>query len=297
MLATVYEQWDIVDYYLDCHFDKKIQLDISQLNRLGEPVTHTLIRKICLYKSDVAKESHSPEKISESLEKIKQLLLRFLKHEDIGSVIGAIGSNGSTLLMLSTLVNDIELTTAMLETLKQTGKLSEMIDFQFDTEENASLRGTFPLYDATLKNNHEMCKLLTSYGANIHLVAKSSGVNTIFAAVQLNRREIVELLYNVDKERREANPDGRPGILNQMLEDGSTLLSIAAREGHNDMIQYLLSHSVQINVPGAIPPVILAANRGHFETVQLLVESGADIELKHPSNNIVAAYIAIKPGK
>ena len=296
ILSVAYEHWDIVDFYANLHFDKKIKLDIARVNRLGETVIHTLVRKICLYKSDVAKESHSPEKINESLEKIKQLLLKLLNHEDIGNVLTVVGSNGATVLMLATLTKDIELTTKVLEILKQTGTLREWINFQFDSEENVSMKGTFPLYNSALQNNTEMCKLLTNYGADIDLVAKCSGVNTIFAAVQFDNRGIVELLYNVDKERREANPDGRPGILNQMLEDGSTLLSIAAREGHNDMIRFLLGHSVQVNVPGAIPPVILAANRGHIETVQLLVESGADIELKHPSNDVTAIYIAIKPG-
>ncbi len=61
---------------------------------------------------------------------------------------------------------------------------------------------------------------------------------------------------------------------------GNNILHIACNQGEFDVVKYLLSlNSVDINSRGRekSTPVIVGAQKGHIEVVELLVKHGADL--------------------
>ena len=64
--------------------------------------------------------------------------------------------------------------------------------------------------------------------------------------------------------------------------DGWTPLAVAAREGHNDTIEELLSDGADINYAeaGGNSPIFWAGYYGHRDSVVLLLSKGADPQEK-----------------
>ena len=59
--------------------------------------------------------------------------------------------------------------------------------------------------------------------------------------------------------------------------EGNTLLMLAARDGHGDLVQLLINHRAKLNARNAAgdTALALAALRGHLRVVQLLTDAGA----------------------
>lgn len=64
---------------------------------------------------------------------------------------------------------------------------------------------------------------------------------------------------------------------------GWTALHYAATNGYDDIVKYLLDHAAYIDAesPNATTPLMMAAMGGHITTVKLLLDEGADMNLRN----------------
>jgi len=64
---------------------------------------------------------------------------------------------------------------------------------------------------------------------------------------------------------------------------GWTALHYAATNGYDDIVKYLLDHAAYIDAesPNASTPLMMAAMGGHITTVKLLLDEGADMNLRN----------------
>jgi len=168
-----------------------------------------------------------------------------------------------------------------------------------------SFYGTLPLHLAVVNGDLAMTRLLLEAGANPSL-EDASGETPLFVAARLDEADIAAVLLE-----RGAAADRR-----QSTDREQTPLFAAAREGSVATARLLIEHGADVNartaagatpefrlpssstgskgagiirggwpehgvrsaVPGAKSPLLYATRHGDLEMVQLLVESGADIE-------------------
>lgn len=78
--------------------------------------------------------------------------------------------------------------------------------------------------------------------------------------------------------------------------EGFTLLHTAAAHGRQETIRFLLDHGVAVEVLdrdqfGCSTPLYYAARNTQTEAAQVLLDAGADINIKGPSNNTVGSAV------
>jgi ankyrin repeat protein len=80
---------------------------------------------------------------------------------------------------------------------------------------------------------------------------------------------------------------GAPLDVNAGFMPGETLLTETLMQNMNgcaEMVQWLVDHRADVNVPGNVgTPLMLASRACHFETMQLLLEHGADVNARDSS--------------
>lgn len=122
--------------------------------------------------------------------------------------------------------------------------------------------GKTPL-DYAIENKHVIFEKYLRWGVNYgkHL--------TLFEAVKVGNIQAI-------KET--------PGIgikINEPMNDGETLLHVASRECENEVVKYLLDNGAHIDaiIPESQDTPLMEAirHRGNVQTVQLLVQKGADV--------------------
>ena len=95
-------------------------------------------------------------------------------------------------------------------------------------------------------------------------------------AVSLNDLEKLKYLIEdckIPVDDREFNPTDQK-------ENGWTALQWAVYLGNKEIIAYLIQKKANLNIYDGSTPLISAISRGHFDVVQLLIESGADLMQK-----------------
>ncbi|XP_065676919.1 transient receptor potential cation channel subfamily A member 1 isoform X3 [Hydra vulgaris] len=121
-----------------------------------------------------------------------------------------------------------------------------------------------PLLIAVRKNYFESVKLLLEYSASIY--AKDANDKTcLFLAAEENSKEALEILCKYDIKN----------LLEEINKYGMTPLHIAAKEGHDNIVQTLLNLGACIDAKchESLTPLHLAAKNGHFRIVQLLLSN------------------------
>ncbi|KAM5489480.1 hypothetical protein MaudMau93_003298 [Microsporum audouinii] len=124
-------------------------------------------------------------------------------------------------------------------------------------------------------NNNELLTLLIESGADVNMPAGKRGCMTALqAAVRARNIEAVDILINAGAE-----VNARPSDV-----EGKTALQTAASMDNNtEMVKTLLKAGADINdVPGLFDRVMAlqaAVKAGQKETVQLLLEAGATVDL------------------
>ena len=86
-------------------------------------------------------------------------------------------------------------------------------------------------------------------------------------------------------------------MVNVKNPDGITALCIASAAGHNEVVRLLLENGANVNVKATemhFTPLWSASSEGHTEIVKLLLDNGADIEIR--ANNITPLEIAKSGG-
>ena len=74
----------------------------------------------------------------------------------------------------------------------------------------------------------------------------------------------------------------------------ATPLHIAAYNGHLDVVEYLLTEGVEMDVvdDNDNSPISLAAQQGHFRVVRLLIERGASWNFQLPDGRTILHILA-----
>ncbi|XP_067660925.1 ankyrin repeat domain-containing protein 50-like [Haliotis asinina] len=168
-----------------------------------------------------------------------------------------------------------------------------------------------PVIVAAERGHEEVVELLVKHGADLSLSKRSGGnilhhvcqrghyklvkyvlslnmvdINSrwwmkrtpVMVAARYGHKEVVELLVNHGA--------------NLLLSDirGNNILQLACTAGHIDVVKYIISlNSVNINSRGwkGRTPVMGAAEQGHKEVVELLVNHGVDLSLSENVWNIL----------
>ena len=73
-----------------------------------------------------------------------------------------------------------------------------------------------------------------------------------------------------------------------------TALCIASRNGHSEVARVLLEHGADTEIKDDLSPLQRASYEGHAEVVQLLLEFGADVEARSQYNNNALIFASAK---
>ncbi|XP_046553082.1 ankyrin repeat domain-containing protein 50-like [Haliotis rubra] len=169
-----------------------------------------------------------------------------------------------------------------------------------------------PVMAAAVKGHKEVVELLVKHGADLS-ISEKSGSNILHLACSNGQFGVVEYvlsLNSVDINRRGymkrtpvmiAAESGHKEVVELLVKHGANLLLTdkhgdnilhrACKEGHFDVVKYVLSlNSVDINSRGweGRRLVMIPAEKGHKEVVELLVKHGANLLLtdKHGDNTL-----------
>jgi ankyrin repeat protein len=148
-----------------------------------------------------------------------------------------------------------------------------------------------PLMWAAYSADLDMVKLLVKKGGDIRqkgwILFKDTVTNyeMIYGSMMAiaageNKMDLMKYLlrkHNIPIEDKEIN-------FYENKENGWTALQWAVVKGNNDMVRYLVKHRADINAPAETDmnqtPLILAINFNRVATAKLLVELGADVNIK-----------------
>lgn len=135
---------------------------------------------------------------------------------------------------------------------------------------NAKTITTTPLIGAAAYFGREMMlEALLAKGADFRIVDGEGWTVLHYAALGGHPRivgRMIALGLNADARIRS---------------DGMTPLAMAAVRGHDEVVQLLLAHHADVNIPdlGGNTPLLHAAMRGRTATVRLLIARGADVNI------------------
>ncbi|XP_046562242.1 ankyrin repeat domain-containing protein 50-like [Haliotis rubra] len=177
-----------------------------------------------------------------------------------------------------------------------------------------------PLMVAAEHGHKEVVELLVTHGADLSLSVKG-GDNILHIACNRGQFDVVKYLLSLNsvdinsrgyKKRTPvmaAAEHGHKEVVELLVTHGADLslsvkgrddiLHIACNRGQFDVVKYLLSlNSVDINSMGykKRTPVMVAAEHGHKEVVELLVTHGADLSLSVKGRDDIL-HIACKSGQ
>lgn len=128
-----------------------------------------------------------------------------------------------------------------------------------------------PLFHAVAQNNKEMIKTLIDYGATVDIRRPSDGRTPLWLAAGVNHIDAALALLE-----RGANVCDTTDDINQH----ATPVWRAAECGHAQMIQLLVEHDADIHQPfgGALDysALHIAAHNGHTEAIKMLISLGAN---------------------
>ncbi|GAB6028256.1 hypothetical protein CHUAL_002439 [Chamberlinius hualienensis] len=163
--------------------------------------------------------------------------------------------------------------------------------------------GISPLMLAAMNGHTAAVRLLLDMGSDINAQIETNRNTALTLACFQGRQEVVSLLVdrkaNVEHRAKtgltplmEAASGGYVEVGRVLLDKGAdvnaspvpssrdTALTIAADKGHYRFVELLLTRAAQVEVKNkkGNSPLWLAANGGHLDVAQLLVSAGADID-------------------
>ncbi|MEY2854063.1 MAG: hypothetical protein RL030_1195, partial [Pseudomonadota bacterium] len=154
--------------------------------------------------------------------------------------------------------------------------------------ESANVDGQTALMAVARTGNIEAARALLRHGARVDAREKWGGQTALIWAAAQNQPEMVRFLVSrgadvnahgtVREWQRRVTAEGRPKDMNR---GGLTALLYAAREGHLDTLQVLVDLKADLDLadPDGTTPLVLALMNGHWDAARLLVNAGADVNL------------------
>jgi ankyrin repeat protein len=139
--------------------------------------------------------------------------------------------------------------------------------------------GITALHVAAEVGDTAMIDLLLRFGADVNSRRQGADETPLAAAVRTGQLKAVRALL------------AHGADLGFTSGNGQSLLSIAARHGHEELVRLLLDRKLDPN--GGVPadwPLRTAASAGHLEIVRLLVARGADVKGRRRDGSPVLTY-------
>ncbi|CAK9297911.1 unnamed protein product [Gordionus sp. m RMFG-2023] len=180
--------------------------------------------------------------------------------------------------------------------------------------------GISPLMLAAMNGHLSAVKLLLDMGSDINAQIETNKNTALTLACFQGKHEVVSLFleYKANIEHRaktgltplmEAASGGFVEVGRVLIEKGAdvnaapvpssrdTALTIAADKGHIKFVELLVQNGAQIEVKNkkGNSPLWLAANGGHLDVVQYLVQKGADIDT-HDNRKVTCLMAAFRKG-
>lgn len=212
-----------------------------------------------------------------------------------GSNKNAADNNGRTALMRAIAVDD--LTSAEL-----------LLEHGVDLEAVENQNGKTALWFAVSTKKEKNVALLLKHGANAAAKNKN-GYTPVFSAMQSEHIGILELLWKngADDPLLDLIPSSAVGFLNRVKylvqvekvdinqvneSDGATALMKAVKKNRTEVVRYLLEQGALVNVPDKklSAPLIEAALKSNLELMELLIDHGADLELRTGRKGYTALF-------
>lgn len=135
-------------------------------------------------------------------------------------------------------------------------------------------QGWTALHEAACRDNVEICQMLLKAGGK-HSPADNYGITPLFTAAQSGQLASLRLLVKHGKsEATMAQSPRRPPAftlcpppgadINTQAADGATALHEAAKNGHADIVEFLLSQKADANITGkaGLLPLHVATRKG-----------------------------------
>lgn len=160
-------------------------------------------------------------------------------------------------------------------------------------------------------DNVDEVRTLLQQGLNPNVTEKYRGNTALIAALLEGSMKTFDLLINtpgVDLEAMARNGDNalmiaafkkNQAAVNTLLKKGVainrpdwTALHYAAASGSNEIVETLLQKGAEIDArsPNQTTPLMIAVYEGHFPTVKLLLDRGADATLTNELNMAAADF-------
>ena len=145
------------------------------------------------------------------------------------------------------------------------------------------ITGATPLMFAILGGHTAIVKLFIKNEANVNLTDKH-GQSALFPACEKNYLKIVQLLLQAG-----ANPNL------QRYHDGNSALHLACANRFLELAQTLLQFKTNPNIQNTngVTPLMIATHLSYHDIVELLVKSGARVDLKVYNAKITALMFAV----
>jgi ankyrin repeat protein len=155
--------------------------------------------------------------------------------------------------------------------------------------------GRTPLHVAVSCRSQELIKLLLEHGADVRTVDTLLGLSPVGYASRLVDWQILSLMM-------EKRPDIREQVLSEMnldrTEYTASALHAAAKDGHTDLLRYLIGRGncVNMTLQGDSGTLLHIAARGnHIQTVRTLVDLGASCDIQD-STGKTALHVSAETG-
>ena len=262
--------------------------DVNTKHRQGDPILFDVIRNghekmaRLLLEYEAKSESNRTTALHIACDYPKRALVRLVL--DYGAYVDAKDSSGQTPLYLASVGSFASIVKLLLEE----GARPNVI---------ISGRRT-ALYKSGGNGRTDVVELLLRYGADPDLGYGRLGETRIYKAAWYNKLEAVELLLrfgadvNIRNRKRMESYKGVGekvvhGILSGLSKEhaimnawGKGALHAAAYQGHEDMVQVLLSAGADLEAAGndGTTPLYLAAQQKHKGIVQILLSAGAQLQ-------------------
>jgi len=215
---------------------------------------------------------------------IGEAVIQLLAGADITTTDGARGEQGFPSLELACLNGHAELIPLLVaagadidEDISQEGRCGFDGHMRLPTE---ARRGDTYLHFASRSGNVSVVKALIAAGADLNMGDKN-GLPALLHAVYKKDTEIAQAILTAGANPFVPLPD--PDRDNFGLVPDTPILSIAAFTGDTEMTQMFLSRGCEVNAVAASNAgafaLYFAAQHGRAEVVQLLIASGADVNM------------------